>query len=83
LLVLNEEIRDAIIKDDNRPTASLRVIARQTSNYLTMQQDGIYKAITGITSIDEVKRMTNRLDREIRLVLSLPEIVRVCNERHE
>ena len=35
-------------------SAQLRAIARELPEFLTMQEDGVLKALTGITSLDEI-----------------------------
>jgi type II secretory ATPase GspE/PulE/Tfp pilus assembly ATPase PilB-like protein len=54
LLVINPSLRRAI--SENRPAAELAAMASDT--YRTMRQDGIDKAVSGMTTIEEVLRAT-------------------------
>ena len=61
LLVLNEAVKDAII---NRKTSyEIRRISIETSNLVTLFEDGIVKASMGLTSFEEIIRMLPRLDK--------------------
>lgn len=59
LLVLNEPVKDAVL---NKKTAyDLRRIAAETSGLITLLEDGIMKAASGTTSIQEVFRSLPRV----------------------
>lgn len=59
LLVLDENVRDAIL---NRKTSfEIRRIARDSSNLVSLFEDGVAKAADGLTTIDEVLRMLPKL----------------------
>lgn len=59
VLTLNEEIEKMILE---LASESDLIVAALESGMITMLQDGILKAIEGITSIDEVKRVTGEGD---------------------
>ena len=57
VLVLNQDIRDAIT--NNMRKEDLRKLVYDKKNTFTLLEDGLDKAIIGITSIDEVIRVTS------------------------
>jgi len=54
LLVLNEYVKDAILK--KKTSYEIRRISIETTDLITLQEDGIAKAAKGITSLSEVLR---------------------------
>ncbi len=61
LLVLNEAVKDAIIS--RKTSYEIRRISIDTSNLVTLLEDGIVKASMGLTSFEEIIRMLPRLDK--------------------
>ncbi|MDR3556726.1 MAG: ATPase, T2SS/T4P/T4SS family [Syntrophobacteraceae bacterium] len=59
LLVLNEPVKDAIL--NKRTSYDIRRISTETSGLVTLLEDGIMKAASGITSIQEVFRSLPRV----------------------
>ena len=57
IINFDEEIREAIISDKNISEDKIKKIAIQ-KGMTTMAQDGILKALRGITSVEEVLRVT-------------------------
>ena len=55
LLQINEAIREAIL--DHKPAATIRGIARTEAKLVSMAEDGLYKAIEGLTSMEEILRV--------------------------
>ena len=55
ILVLTESLREALGKGQS--AAGLRRQARSTGHLISMSEDGIYKALHGITSLDEIRRV--------------------------
>ena len=55
-LVMNDAIRDAIAQ--RQPASAIREITYATTDILSMREDALAKALTGITSLDEVRRQT-------------------------
>ena len=59
LLILNEPVKDAVL---NKKTAyDLRRISMETSGLVTLAEDGIMKAVDGMTSLQEVFRSLPRV----------------------
>ena len=72
LLILNEDVRDGLI--DRKTSHQIRKISIESTGLVTLLEDGILKAASGITSIDEVMRCLPRLHKprplmEIRRLL--------------
>ncbi len=60
VLTINDVIREAIL---NRSTSNkIRSIARREAGLLTMSEDGYYKALKGITTLEEVRRVVYQDD---------------------
>lgn len=59
LFLVSEEIEALIYKD---PTEIELKEAARKEGMVTLQEDGILKAIKGITSIEEVERLTGKID---------------------
>jgi type IV pilus assembly protein PilB len=59
--VLNEAVKDAIIS--RKTSYEIRRISIDTSNLVTLLEDGIVKASMGLTSFEEIIRMLPRLDK--------------------
>lgn len=54
LLILNEEVRDGLL--DHKAGHQIRKISIESTGLVTLLEDGILKAATGITTVDEVLR---------------------------
>jgi type IV pilus assembly protein PilB len=72
LLILNEDVRDGLI--DRKTSHQIRKISIESTGLVTLLEDGILKAASGITSLDEVMRCLPRLHKprplmEIRRLL--------------
>ncbi|MEZ0368334.1 MAG: GspE/PulE family protein [Candidatus Sericytochromatia bacterium] len=55
ILVLDESLRDELFKGHS--AASMRRHARSKGHLVSMSEDGIYKALQGITTLDEIRRV--------------------------
>lgn len=74
LLILNEDVRDGLI--DRKTSHQIRKISIESTGLVTLLEDGILKAASGITSIDEVMRCLPRLHKPRPLI----EIRRLLGE---
>jgi type IV pilus assembly protein PilB len=52
LLLPDDDFRDAVLR--RAPSKELRALARQLPAFLTLQEDGLLKAMAGLTSLSEV-----------------------------
>ena len=71
LLILNEEIRNAII--EHKTSQEIRRVSIEATGLTTLLEDGIVKAASGVTTIDELLRCLPRLLRP----RPLPELQRL------
>jgi len=55
MLLVNDMIRDAILA--RKTSGEIRRAARESSDLVTMREDGFYKVLKGITSFEEVSRV--------------------------
>ncbi|MBW2071037.1 MAG: type II/IV secretion system protein, partial [Deltaproteobacteria bacterium] len=71
LLVLNEDVKEAILQ--KKTSHEIRKISVETSGLVSLVEDGIVKAVQGMTSIEEVLKKLPRLlaPRPIRQILQL------------
>jgi len=58
LLVLNESVREAIL--ERRTTQEVRQISCDTTDLLSLMEDGLYKVLLGLTTVEEVYRIAPR-----------------------
>ncbi len=61
LLVLNEQVRDALIA--RKTSYEIRRIGTETTGMVTLLEDGILKALQGLTTLDELIRTIPRLSK--------------------
>jgi type IV pilus assembly protein PilB len=76
IMLVNSDIRDAIL--NRLPTAQIRAISRNNSNFVALREDGFYKATKGITSLEEVLRVSSYNDSDSLVQRSSEEIVAMC-----
>jgi type IV pilus assembly protein PilB len=79
LLVVNDGIRDAVL---NRKTSTqLRVIAREEAKMISMREDGFYKAVKGITTLEEIIRVVFHNESDDLAARSVDEVMALCEGR--
>ncbi len=61
LLILNEQVRDAIIA--RKTSYDIRRIGIESTGMVTLLEDGIYKALQGLTTFDELLHQLPRLSK--------------------
>jgi type IV pilus assembly protein PilB len=71
LLILNEEIRNAMI--ERRTSQEIRRVSIEATGLVTLMEDGLVKAAAGTTTIDELLRCLPRLQKP----RPLPELKRL------
>ncbi len=76
LFQLNEAIREAIL--DHKPAATIRGIARTEAKLVSMAEDGLYKALEGITSLEEVQRVAFVNEYDSQTPWEAEEIRNIC-----
>ncbi|MEZ0370457.1 MAG: GspE/PulE family protein, partial [Candidatus Sericytochromatia bacterium] len=77
LLQINEAIREAVI--DRKPAATIRGIARTEAKLVSMAEDGLFKAIEGVTSIEEVQRVAFVNEYDSQTPWEAEEIFAICS----
>ncbi len=75
LLVLNEQVREAII--EQRPSHEVRQISCDSTDLLSLMEDGLYKALQGKTTIEEVYRIAPRSNSN----RTVDEIMRIMDDK--
>lgn len=76
LFQLNEAMREAIL--DHKPAATIRGIARTETKLVSMAEDGFYKALEGITSLEEVQRVAFVNEYDSQTPWEAEEIRSIC-----
>ncbi len=61
VLVLNEAVRDGLIQ--RKTSHQIRRLCTETTNLVTLFEDGLYKAAKGITTVDEIVRCLPRFQK--------------------
>ena len=77
LLVLNEEVRAAIIAQE--PSHVVRKISCESTDLLSLMENGLYKALEGATTIEEVYRIAPRSNTN----RSVEDIIRIMGDKHD
>lgn len=76
LLQINEAIREAVL--ERKPAATIRGIARTEAKLVSMAEDGLYKAIEGHTSVEEVLRVAFVNEYDSQTPWEAEEIYEIC-----
>lgn len=76
LLQINEAIREAIL--NHKSAATIRGIARTEAKLVSMAEDGLYKAIEGLTSVEEVQRVAFVNEYDAQTPWEAEEIYSIC-----
>lgn len=76
LLKINEAIREALL--DRKQAATIRGIARTEAKLVSMAEDGLYKAIEGYTSVEEVQRVAFVNEYDSQTPWEAEEIYSIC-----
>jgi len=73
LLVLNDPVREAIL--ERKTSHEVRDISCETTKLLSLMENGMYKVLKGMTTVEEVYRITPRShsNRTVREVVELME----------
>ncbi|MDQ6990050.1 MAG: ATPase, T2SS/T4P/T4SS family [Mariprofundaceae bacterium] len=74
LLVLNEQVREAII--EQKSSHEVREISCESTDLLSLMEDGLYKVLKGYTTVEEVYRIAPRSGSK----RSVEDIVRLMGE---
>jgi type IV pilus assembly protein PilB len=80
LMVLNSEVRHAILSRTS--SSDIRAVARQSAGMISLREDGFYKATQGITTLDEVIRITSYHEADSHVPYSAEDIVNLCDMKH-
>jgi type IV pilus assembly protein PilB len=76
ILKVNDDIRDAIIA---RSTShEIRGTAREKGDLISMREDGFYKAVQGLTTLEEVLRITVRNEVDEKTPRDSDELINLC-----
>lgn len=79
ILKLNDDIRDAILQ---RSTShGIRKAARERGRLISMREDALYKASMGITSLEEVLRISVRNEVDESMPRDFSELKKICELR--
>ena len=76
ILKLNDEVRDAILL--RQTSHQIRKTARQHGNLVSMREDGVYKALQGLTSLEEIVRITARNEVDEQFPRRLDDLITLC-----
>ncbi|RMF59354.1 MAG: type II/IV secretion system protein [Calditrichaeota bacterium] len=78
VLMVNDAIRDAILKRGT--SIEIKRIARKEAGLVSMSEDGFYKAVKGVTSLEEIIRVVYRDESKGLVPISIEELI-VRSER--
>ncbi|MDX8381912.1 MAG: ATPase, T2SS/T4P/T4SS family [Ghiorsea sp.] len=77
LLVLNEEVRAAIIAQ--QPSHVVRRISCESTDLLSLMENGLYKVLEGATTVEEVYRIAPRSNSN----RSVADIIRIMGDEND
>lgn len=77
VLQINEAIREAVL--ERKPAATIRGIARTEAKLVSMAEDGLYKAIEGHTSVEEIQRVAFVNEYDSQTPWEAEEIYSICS----
>jgi type IV pilus assembly protein PilB len=80
LLLMNEDIRDAILH--RRSASEVRAVARSRGQLVSLREDGIYKVVRGATTLEEIDRVVAWKDEDTPSRKSLAELIELCGGLH-
>ncbi len=72
-LQVNGEVARAV--GQGKPSWEIREIAKERGGFISLREDGVYKALRGITTLEEVLRVVPDTDESVR---SFARIVELC-----
>jgi len=76
-LDVDQPVREAL--QQGRSASGLRKVARENHSMVSMIEDGIYKSIQGVTSLDEVQRVVMIHESDGQSPRSLQDIHGICH----
>jgi type IV pilus assembly protein PilB len=76
ILVINDPIRDSIL--EKAPYQAIRAVARESTEFVSLKEDGFYKASRGVTSLEEVLRVVPYNEADARLRRPCSRIVELA-----
>ena len=62
LIFIHDRVRDLILQ--RKPASMIRKVARETQDMKTIREDGVDKVLKGITTIDEVNKVSFELEEQ-------------------
>lgn len=78
VMMVNTAIRDEILARST--STKIRSVARRQAGLVTMPEDGFYKALKGVTMLEEVMRVVYRDDAEGIEPISVEELIARCEK---
>lgn len=81
LLIFNDAVREGILL--RKTSSTLRHIARTQAKMVSMMEDALYKALKGLTSLDEVLRIVSFQEADQSSERSLDEVLELCSGERE
>jgi type IV pilus assembly protein PilB len=78
LLIINDSIREAIL--NRRTAAEIRQVARAHARLVSLWEDGMYKAVNGVTTLDELERVVSFPEDDELHHRSLEQLLELCGD---
>ena len=79
LLFVNDQICEAILS--RKTSSEIRQIARSQPRFVSLREDAIYKAMKGVTSLEEVNRVIFHREDEKETPRALDDLLRLCSNK--
>ncbi len=78
LLLVNDQIRQALL--DREPSSFIRKIAIESGGLVTLKEDGFYKAVKGMTTLEEIMRVVYLAESSDLAPRDYNELMRLCDD---
>ena len=77
-LIMNDYMRNAIL--EKKSSGQIRSIAREHTELLSMREDGFYKSMKGITTLEEVVRVVYFNEGDMKQQKTADELIEMCEQ---
>jgi len=78
LLIINDPIREAVLA--RKTSSEIRVIARTLARLVSLREDGLYKAVRGMTTLEEIDRVVPQYNDEEVVRRSVTQLLELCGD---
>jgi len=78
LLIVTDPIREGIL--GRKTSSEIRTIARSRAGLVSLREDGLFKAVKGMTTLDEIDRVVPQYNDEEAVRRSVAQLLELCGD---